>query len=246
MRDGIHDRASWAKLLIGFAVLFAILQGSAAVLHSLRGEAGLAVAAVTVGAALLAQRFFFSGTWKAAFADLGLDAPSPRGIIVAIGVCALALCAFPLFLMTQGGFISIYPGAAWLAFGIFLQAGVAEGILFRGFLYGNIRRGRTFWRAALLSMIPFAAAHLYLFATMAWPIALTALALSVLIAFPFAWLYELGGRTIWAPAIAHAVVQGAIKLIVIEDPAFAIVWMGASLVAMWVVFLVSSSAGSRS
>ncbi len=75
-------------------------------------------------------------------------------------------------------------------------------------------------------MIPFAAAHLYLFATMAWPIALAALALSVLIAFPFAWLYELGGRTIWAPAIAHAVVQGAIKLFVIQDQIFPIVWMG--------------------
>jgi len=246
MRDGIHDRTSWAKLLIGFGVLLAVLQGSAAVLQSLRGEAGLAVAAMTVGAALLAQRVLFSGSWREAFAGLGLGVPRLRGMIAAIGVSVLALSAFPLFLTTQGGFISIYPGAPWLALGIFLQAGVAEGIVFRGFLYGNIRRGRTFWRAALVSMIPFAAAHLYLFATMVWPIALAALALSVLIAFPFAWLYELGGRTIWAPAIAHAVVQGAIKLIVIQDQIFPIVWMGASFVAMWLVFAVSSSGGSRS
>lgn len=245
MREGIHSARDWTKLLIGFALLFAVLQGSAAALQSFRGEYGLVVAAVTVAATLVIQRLWFAGTWREAVQSVGLGTPLVRGVLVAPGVSALALIAFPLFLLTTGGSAFLYPNAAWLAFGIFAQAGVAEEVVFRGYLYGRIRRGRTFWRAAFLSTLPFAIAHLYLFATMAWPIALAALLLSVTISFPFAWLYELGGRTIWAPAIAHAVVQGAIKLYVIEDPIFPIVWMGASIVAMALVFCVSSSAGSR-
>jgi membrane protease YdiL (CAAX protease family) len=246
MREGIHSSRDWAKLLIGFALLFAVLQGSAAALQSLRGESGLIVVAAVVAVALLLQRVLFAKGWREGLESLGLGATQTRGVTAALGVSALTLCAFPLFLIVQGGEGSLYPGALWLALGIFAQAGVAEEVVFRGYLYGHIRRGRTFWRAALLSAIPFAIAHLYLFTTMAWPIAFASLLLSVAISFPFAWLYELGGRTIWAPAIVHAVVQGAIKLYVIEDPVFPLVWIGASLVAPWLVFFVSSSAGSRS
>lgn len=245
MRDGIHDRANWVKLLIGFAILFAVLQGTAAVFQSMRGEAGLYVAAATLATALLVQRVLFSSDWRKDI-GLGLGIPRARGIVAAIGVSLLALCVIPVFQLMQSGGSAFYPGAAWLAAGIFLQGGVAEEIVFRGYLYGHIRRGRGFWRAALISAVPFAAAHLYLFAVMDWTIALTALALSVALSFPFAKLYEMGGRTIWAPAIAHAVVQGAVKLIVIEAPEFPIAWMVVSLVAMWVVFLISSSADSRS
>lgn len=246
MQGGIESKADWLKLIGGFAILFALLQGSAAVLLSLRGEAGLLVAAITVAAALLLQRFLFAPTWRDAAHSVGLGLPQWRGLGAALGVSALMLCAYPAFLMIEGGGVSIYPNTAWLALGIFAQAGVAEEIVFRGYLYANVRRGRSFWRAALLSAIPFTIAHLYLFATMAWPIALTAVVLAVLLSFPFAYLYELGGGTIWAPAIAHAVIQGAIKLIVIDDPVFPIVWMGASFVAMALVFAIKSSGGSRS
>jgi membrane protease YdiL (CAAX protease family) len=140
----------------------------------------------------------------------------------------------------------IYPNAAWLGPGILAQAGLAEETVFRGFLYGHIRRRHPFWRAALLSMLPFTLVHLTLFATMDWPLALAALVLSIVISFPLAHLYELGGRTIWAPALAHAVIQGAPKLIIADDPMFNLVWMGAVSVALWLAFLVSSSAGSRS
>jgi len=240
------EGAGWIGFLAGFAALFAVLQGSAAALQSLRGEWGFAVAALTLIAALALQRFVFGSTWRTAFADLGLGRPLSRGVIVALVLSTALLCVFPLYLLLRGGVVSITPNAAWLALGLFAQAGVAEEMVFRGYLYSHIRRGRTFWPAALLSVAPFSAAHLYLFWTMDWPIALTALALSVALTFPFAHLYELGGRTIWAPALAHAVVQGAIKLLVVEDALFLIVWMVASAVLLWCAFAVSSSAYSRS
>ena len=101
--------------------------------------------------------------------------------------------------------------------GLFAQAGIAEEVLFRGYLFGHLRRGRSFWRAALLSMLPFVAVHLLLFATMPWPIAAAALLLAVIVAFPLARLYELGGATIWAPALLHFVIQGTVKIVVFPE-----------------------------
>jgi membrane protease YdiL (CAAX protease family) len=246
MRKAINPGAWWAILLAGFVALFALLQGSATALASVRGEAGLIVLAATLAAALLVQRGFFAGSWADAWRTLGLGAPRMRGLATAGVVSLLALCAYPVFLLVAGGGVSLHGGAALLAVGVFAQGGVAEELVFRGYLYGHLRRRFSFWRAASISVLPFAAAHLYTFAVMAWPVALAALALSVVLSFPLAHLYELGGRTIWAPAIAHAVVQGAIKLIVIDDLRFPIVWMGASALALWLVFLVGLPARDRS
>ncbi len=123
----------------------------------------------------------------------------------------------PVFAMVQGSTLTLLPG--WLALvpGLFAQGGIAEEVLFRGYLFGHLRRGRTFWRAAALSMLPFAAVHLLLFTTMPWPIALAALTLSVALSVPLAHLFELGGSTIWAPALLHAVIQGAVKIVVFPE-----------------------------
>ena len=201
--------------------------------------------AATLAAALMLQRLFFAPSWAESWRSLGLGMPRARGMIVGGVLCALMIAIIPLYLL-HDAFDDFYPNAPWLALGILAQAGLAEEVVFRGFLYGNIRRHHPFWRAALLSMLPFTLVHLTLFATMDWPLALAALVLSVAISFPFAHLYELGGRTIWAPALAHAVIQGAPKLIMTDDPLFALVWMGAVSVVLWLAFFVSSSAGSRS
>ena len=102
-----------------------------------------------------------------------------------------------------------------------------------------VRIGRSFWRAALLSMVPFVGVHLLLFWTMPWPVALAALLLSVIISFPLAHLFELGGNTIWAPALLHFVVQGAIKVVNLAEGAesFAIGWMIASAVVPLLIFV---------
>jgi hypothetical protein len=50
----------WAPLLGGIVALYAVLQGTAGALNSVRGEAGLIVAAATLAAALLIQRVFFA------------------------------------------------------------------------------------------------------------------------------------------------------------------------------------------
>jgi membrane protease YdiL (CAAX protease family) len=87
-----------------------------------------------------------------------------------------------------------------LAAGMFLQGCVAEEALFRGFLFAHMRRGRTFWRAAWLSAVPFTLVHALLFITLDWPVAAAALAIS----FPLAWTFERSGESIWPCALLHA------------------------------------------
>ncbi|HET9229653.1 MAG TPA: hypothetical protein VFO00_00080, partial [Vitreimonas sp.] len=140
------EGAGWLRLLAGFAVLFAVLQGAAAGLQSLRGEAGLIVAAATLAAALPLQRALFAPTWQDAFTGLGLGAPRWRGVVVAAVLSAALLCVFPIYLAPRPSPLTFLPNAAWLALGLFAQAGIAEEVVFRGYLYGHIRRGRTFWR----------------------------------------------------------------------------------------------------
>jgi membrane protease YdiL (CAAX protease family) len=160
------------------------------------------------------------------------------GLGVALALAAALLGAAAFYILSSGASVSLYPNAAWLAVGILAQGGIAEELVFRGYLFGRLRRTRTFWRASLVSMAPFAIVHLPLFLSMEWPIALASLLLAVALAFPYAHLYELGRRTIWAPALMHAVTQGGPKLVVVDDPAFPLVWMGAALVLTWCAFLV--------
>jgi hypothetical protein len=90
-------------------------------------------------------------------------------------------------------------------------------------------------------MLPFAAVHLPMFATLPWPVALAALLLALALSFPLAWLFELGGGTVWAPALLHFVVQGALKVTVLSGPSSAalpLVWIVACAVLPYLVFLL--------
>jgi membrane protease YdiL (CAAX protease family) len=128
--------------------------------------------------------------------------------------------------------------------GLFAQAGIAEEVLFRGYLFGHLRVGRTFWRAAAVSMLPFVSVHLVLFLSMPWPIALASVLLAVVISFPLARLFELGGNTIWAPALLHFVIQATVKIVVFPHGAqsFALAWMAASAIVPLLVFTVKAPA----
>ena len=62
--------------------------------------------------------------------------------------------------------------------------------------------------------------------------------LAAVISLPLARLFDLGGRTIWAPAMLHAAVQGVVKVIDVAEPTptFPLVWMAASAAIPFLVF----------
>ena len=207
-RARIDSPSQWLRLLLGLAAVFGLFQWSAVALGSDLGQAGLIVGALVVAATLVVERVLFGQGLKPAALAVGFGRPRTTGLAVAVAICAaLWLVAF-VFIRATGSSAAFRPGALALVPGLFAQAGVAEEVLFRGYLFGRVRRGRSFWRAASLSMLPFVAVHLLLFATMPWPIALAALILAVVLSFPLAHLFELAGSTMWAPALLHFVIQG--------------------------------------
>ena len=238
----VPDRPSifWLKVVVSTAAIFLLLHRSAAAFGSLRGEAGIAVGVLVVLACLIAQRVLWGRTPSPAAQALGLGPPAARSIYAAIGISLLLLLTLPLLAAGTGATASMYPGWLVLLPGLFAQGGIAEEILFRGHLFGTIRRRFPFWRAAVLSAGPFVAAHLLLFATMSWPVALAATALAFVTSFPLVHLFELGGRTIWAPALVHFTMQSSVKVVEMSGSptAYAMVWLAACAVVPWLAFMV--------
>jgi membrane protease YdiL (CAAX protease family) len=222
------------RLVVGLLILCGALQGAASALGSTHGEWGGVVALLVVGAGLLTQRLLHHESWK----ELGLAAPTGRGVWTALCLAAMLLVAAMIYALIAGAAAKVVPGARWLLVGMLAQGGIAEELVFRGYLFGHIRRTRPFWTAALISAIPFALVHLTLFLTLPWAIALTALVMSVAMTFPLSWLYELGGRTIWAPAVLHTVLQAVPKLITPDDATFQIAWMVGGMIVAWSAFAV--------
>ncbi len=238
---GYSSRVTVARVTFGLFAVFLLFQASAAALGSDRGQAGLAVGAIVLAATFAVERGLFGTPASLAVKSLGLGKPYLTGVTTACAVSALLWLVLVAFVLGTGVAWTMAPG--WLALvpGLFAQAGIAEETLFRGYLFRHLRQGRSFMRAALLSMLPFVAVHLILFLTMPWPIALAAVLLSVVLSFPFARLFELGGNTIWAPAVLHFVVQGTIKVVVFSGDSAALVpfvWMGASALLPQLVLLV--------
>ena len=229
------------RLTLGLLAGFALFQWTAAALGSDRGQAGVVVAALIVLAMLGVERVLFGQPPRVAAHRLGLGWPAARGVLCAVVVGVALLAVIPVHIAVTGAPWSPYPRWPWLLPGLFAQAGIAEEVLFRGYLFRHVRDGRPFWRAALLAMVPFVAVHLLLLLTLPWPLALASIALAAAMSFPLAYLFELGGRTIWAPAVVHFVAQGAIKVVVVPgEPGqhLPFVWIAACAVVPWVVFVV--------
>jgi membrane protease YdiL (CAAX protease family) len=208
------------------------------VLGSDRGQAGLIVGVVVLTAILAADWVLFRQAPAIGVQSLGLGKPAARGTVAALGICGVLLALIPAYAAWRGVSPLMHHGWGWLLPGLFTQAGIAEEVLFRGYLFGRLRKGRGFWDAAALAAVPFVAVHLILFATLDWPVALAAVLLSTILSFPLARLFELGGNTIWPPALLHFVVQGTVKIIEIPgDAGLPIVWMAASAILPWLVFI---------
>jgi len=226
--------------VVGLFLVFGLFHVSATILGSDRGQNGILIGTLVVAATAAAERFLLRQQREALVRSLGLGRPRATGMVVAGGVTFLLLISTFLFVRARELSPAFYPGWTSLLPGLFAQGGIAEEVLFRSFLFGHIRVGRSFWRAAWLSMLPFVVVHLVLFFSMAWPVALASVLLAVVISFPLAYLFELGGDTIWAPAILHFVVQATVKVAVFPQGAesFALAWMAVSAMVPLLVFTV--------
>jgi len=245
----IRSAGDWLRLVSGLVAAFTLFQWSAVALGSDRGQAGIVVGALVTGATLAVERVWFAATLPGAARSVGLGAPRQSALLASTVVSGLLVLTVPLYALTTGWRWTMEVDWWKRLPGLAAQAGVAEEVLFRGYLFGHLRRGRSFWRAASISMLPFVAVHLLMFFTMPWPVAGASLLLAVFISFPMAHLYEVGHATIWGPALLHFVVQGTVKSIHLDGEsaaAFPLVWMAAcAVVPLLTLFVPRPAALNR-
>jgi membrane protease YdiL (CAAX protease family) len=207
---------SWAGLLVGFAVLCAVLFGTSAADAS--GRWGLAILAAVLLTAVAVEKLGHRGSTVDVLRRLGLGRPGGRALLVAAAVSGVVLLVFPLTAAISGAAVQPRPDWLWLLLGIFAFHGLAEELVWRGFTFRRLREGRSFWSATWWTMPLIAASHLPIVFTLGPGVGVGAMAVAAVTSMPFAYLYETGGRTIWAPALVHTAID-TFKLVVIPAAA---------------------------
>jgi membrane protease YdiL (CAAX protease family) len=128
--------------------------------------------------------------------------------VVAAGIVSLAVVAAYLVAARVLG-LDLALRAEWplVLVGVFLFNGLAEEMVWRGFAFRHLREGRTFRRAVLWSMPLIALTHVPILLANGPLVGVLAMVSAAITCLPLAYLYERGGRTIWAPALVHATVD---------------------------------------
>jgi membrane protease YdiL (CAAX protease family) len=156
-----------------------------------------------VGAILVAERLLFGKTVREAVRAIGFVPARPPALVVALLVSVPMWLFLPIFAWLNGVPVALRPDWPAVLVGVVLVNGVTEEVIHRSFVFGHLRRERSFASAATLSAMVFAAQHLYLVLTIGWTPGLASVLLAAFLAFPMAYLFERGGNSIGGPAILH-------------------------------------------
>lgn len=243
----IHAIPVVAKFLLGFVLIYGTLEGMARLLGDvLRVENALLITGAVLVVALLVERGVFNGNWQTALRSLGLGWGGWSALGVALLISLLQLACYPLITGLTGYRWTVPPNWPWTMVGIFALHGIAEEVLYRGFLFGHLRQGRTFWRAGWLAVLLFGLSHLPILANQGLLVGGMAIALAIASSFPFARLYEQGRNTVWAPALVHGAVDTVIPILAAGGVAeggqlAALLWMGVAMVLPYLAFLFPST-----
>jgi len=211
------------RILIGYAVAYAAFAGTAQLTASLdhaRRQVVIALAGIT--AVLAVEMVLFRQGPDRALVRLGLGCPTTWSLLVALGLGGVLLAAYPVMSWLTGARFVLPPGWPLLALGLFLMNGIAEEMIYRGYLFRHLREGHAFRRAVLLGIVFHAAAHLPILASAGVVVGLSTVLVAAATFTPYAYLFERGRNTVWAPALLHFT-SDTIKLVIgagaLADPA---------------------------
>ena len=229
---------NWLPFLIGFGLLWGTL--------ALLGEIGagglwpvgvlLAVAAVAV----LVDRLIVRTLWRRSVRNLGLTRPGWRPVALAAAVSALVLLVFPLTTLVTGAGLGLERDWPVILIGVIAFNGLAEEIIWRGYTFRRLRVGRSFARTVLLTMPLVAVSHIPIIIGNGLVVGIGAMLVAAVTSIPFAYLYETGRGTIWAPAVLHSAID-SFKVVVMPASAamtFSLLLISVSLTVPLLVLVV--------
>jgi membrane protease YdiL (CAAX protease family) len=231
------------QVLGGCLFMFLILQFGAATASSMIGQtpAYLLAASAMIVAAVALERIFFGRGPIEALSALGFRKSSQRATVVAVFVAVVILTFFPVFSLVTDATITLRSDWWWILLGAIALNGIAEEVLFRGYVFGGLRRlGFGFGGAATISLVIFAAVHLILLFQNPVPVALLATLVAISAAFPAAYLFERGNNSIWAPVILH-VAAHAFRFVEIDQAHYMtalVAWLAFQICAPFLVLVL--------
>jgi membrane protease YdiL (CAAX protease family) len=199
------SNALW-RVLLGCALMYLVLQGGLMLLiPSLdQPSAALVVAAAMFVVAIVIERGFFARDVASGLKALGLGRPTGGAMLVSLILIIGMGAFFPIYSAVTEVPIGLRADWLWVLIGAVALNGLAEETLFRGFVFGHLRQGgHSFWRAGFTSLVIFGLVHLFLLVGNPPEIAILGALVAAVAAFPFAFLYERAGNTIWAGAVLH-------------------------------------------
>lgn len=193
---------------------------------------GAAVAVLAIG-----QRIVYGTRTADMIRVLGLGRPVGRALIVATITGTAIVAGFVLGASALGITLQLRPEWPLVLIGALVFHGLAEETVWRGYVYGHLRQSRTFRRAVLLSMPLIALTHVPIIVSNGLLVGSLAFLAAAITCLPLAYLYERGGRTIWAPALVHGMI-GTWQIFDRTYPiTFSIVVMLVTIVVPFIVFL---------
>ena len=242
-RVEMSSRRAILSILIGCAMMFAILELGVTFLAALLDQtwAALIVTAIMVLVAVLFERQAFKKDAVQGLRAIGYGRPDPRAILVAVIIGLVMLAFFPIFSLVTGAQITLKPNWWWILAGAIALNGIGEETLFRGYVFGGLRREADlpFRQAGFISMAIFAAVHLLLFIGNPFFVGFLGTLVAISAAFPMAYLFERGNNTIWAPVVLH-VATHTIRLVDISEPQYFTavgIWLLLQIGMVFLVFL---------
>ena len=198
----------------------------------------LLVAWAGIGIFVAEYLLFGPGLGRIATA-MGLVAPRWRAVGVALFVSLPMWLFLPIYGWATGIPIALNPDWLAILLGVILVNGLAEEFIHRAYVFGNLRRERSFATAAWISAAIFAAQHLYLMINMGPVAGGASVLLALLLAFPLAFIYERGGNSLAGPAILHTSSNAPMMLFVTPAVAAQVIlpYMALVLASIYLTFL---------
>lgn len=195
-----------ARFLIGFLLIWAALY-LAGVAQDGDVTFGLLALAATVAVAAAWEAIAFGTPPRQLLTALGLGRPTGRSLVAGAVAAGLVVAFYPVYALVSGSELPLRADWLWLAVGLFAYHGLAEELVWRGYVFRRLREGRSFARAVLWSVPLIALTHIPIVAGNGLAVGLFAVVVAAVTCLPFAYLWERGGQTIWAAAMLHAAID---------------------------------------
>lgn len=233
----------WPRFVLGYLVLWGVLAGISE--WDATGRWGLVILLAVAVTALAVERLIFGTPLTAAVRTLGLGRPNRRALLWAAAASIAVLAVYPVAAALTGAHFTPVADWPWILIGLFVFHGLAEELVWRGFVFRRLSAGHSFVAAVLWSMPFVALAHVPIFFRGGPVVAVGALAVAAVTSVPLSALYLRGNQTIWAPALVHTAID-SFKLVIVPAAAlqsFSLLLVVFSLVGPLVVLV--DRAGSK-